>query len=56
MEHNIKRHRYLTGGEATKFMGNGAERGIESTRFALRTYKRLLYLTQEHSTLAQAPL
>ena len=39
---------YLTGGEATKYMGDGVERGIESTRFALRTYKRLLYLVQEH--------
>lgn len=44
----LKRHRYLTGGEATNFMGNGVDRGIESTVFTLRTYKRLLYLTQEH--------
>jgi len=44
----LKRHRYLTGGEATQYMVDEEERGIESTRFALRTYKRLLYLVQEH--------
>ncbi len=44
----LKRHRYLTGGEATQYMVDDEERGIESTRFALRTYKRLLYLTEEH--------
>ncbi len=44
----LKRHRYLTGGEATQSMVDEEERGIESTRFALRTYKRLLYLTEEH--------
>lgn len=44
----LKRHRYLTGGEATQYMVDEEERGIESTRFALRTYKRLLYLTEEH--------
>ena len=44
----LKRHRYLTSGEATQYEVDEEERGIESTRFALRTYKRLLYLAQEH--------
>ena len=43
----LRRHRYLSSGEATGFMSED-KRGIESTRFALRTYKRLLYLTEEH--------
>ena len=43
----LKRHRYLTAGQAVGFMSD-KDRGVESTRFALRTYKRLLYLAQEH--------
>ena len=44
----LKQHRYLTSGEARRSMVDPEHRGIESTRFALRTYKRLLYLTEEH--------
>ena len=43
----FQRHRYLTEGEAAKFQDLD-QRGIESTRYAFRTYKRLLYLVQEH--------
>jgi dipeptidase len=42
-----KRHRYLTEGEARKFM-DAERRGIESTRYAFRASKRLYYLTSEH--------
>lgn len=45
----FQRHRYLTEGEATRFQ-DVAQRGIESTRYAFRVYKRLLYLVQEHQT------
>jgi len=42
-----KRHRYLTEREASKSIDPNS-RGIESTRFAFRSYKRLFYLTKEH--------
>lgn len=42
-----KKHRYLTEGEASKFVDSNL-RGIESTRYAFRVYKRLFYLTKEH--------
>jgi dipeptidase len=43
----FRRHRYLTEGEAAKFQ-DADQRGLESTRYAFRVYKRLLYLVQEH--------
>ena len=43
----FKRHRYLTAGEADRFQ-DVDHQGLESTRFAFRTYKRLFYLTKEH--------
>ena len=43
----FQRHRYLTEGEAATFQ-DVEQRGIESTRYACRVYKRLLYLVQEH--------
>lgn len=43
----FKRHRYLTAGEADRFQ-DPDHQGLESTRFAFRTYKRLFYLTREH--------
>jgi hypothetical protein len=42
-----QRHRYLTEGEAARFM-DPAWQGVESTRSAFRVYKRLYYLTREH--------
>lgn len=42
-----KRHRYLTEGEASR-MQDVESRGIESTRYAFQSYKRLFYLTAEH--------
>jgi dipeptidase len=42
-----KRHRYLTEGEAARFQDQDWQ-GIESTRYAMRVYKRLFYLTSEH--------
>ena len=42
-----KKHRYLTEGEASKFV-DPKFRGIESSRYAFRSYKRLFYLTKEH--------
>ncbi len=42
-----KKHRYLTEKEASKFVDPNF-RGIESTRYAFRVYKRLFYLTKEH--------
>src|SRR5262249_33617222 len=42
-----KRHRYLTEGEARKFL-DPEWQGVESTRYAFRVYKRLYYLTKEH--------
>jgi hypothetical protein len=41
------RHRYLTGGEAARFQ-DPAHRGLESTRYAFRVFKRLYYLVTEH--------
>jgi hypothetical protein len=41
------RHRYLTEGEASKFMDREWQ-GIESTRYAFGVFKRLFYLTSEH--------
>jgi dipeptidase len=43
----FKRHRYLTEGEAARFM-DGDWQGVESTHYAFRTFKRLFYLTSEH--------
>jgi dipeptidase len=43
----FKRHRYLTAGEADRFQ-DPDQQGLESTRFAFRTFKRLFYLTKEH--------
>ena len=43
----FKRHRYLTVGEADRFQ-DPDHQGLESTRFAVRTFKRLFYLTKEH--------
>lgn len=43
----FKRHRYLTAGEADRFQ-DPEQQGLESTRFAVRTFKRLFYLTKEH--------
>lgn len=42
-----KRHRYLTAGEADRFM-DPKWQGIESTTFAFQVYKRLFYLVSEH--------
>jgi hypothetical protein len=42
-----QRHRYLTEGEASRFM-DGEWQGIESTRYAFGVFKRLFYLTSEH--------
>lgn len=43
----FKRHRYLSSGEAKRFMTE-SHRGLESTRYAFRIFKRLFYLTEEH--------
>lgn len=43
----FRRHRYLTAGEAERTV-DPAERGLESTRYANRAVKRLLYLVDEH--------
>jgi dipeptidase len=43
----FKRHRYLTEGEAARFM-EPSERGLESTRYAFQVFKRLFYLVDEH--------
>lgn len=42
-----QRHRYLTEGEASRFMDRQWQ-GVESTRYAFNVYKRLFYLTSEH--------
>jgi dipeptidase len=42
-----RRHRYLTAGEAERII-DGPQQGLESSRFADRAVKRLLYLTDEH--------
>jgi len=41
------RHRYLTEGEAGRFM-DPAWQGVESTQYAFSVYKRLFYLVSEH--------
>lgn len=41
-------HRYLTAGEAERPSIDPTQRGVESTRFADRAVKRLLYLVNEH--------
>jgi len=41
-------HRYLSSGQARDAYIDEEIRGSESTRFALRTYKRLRYLMEEH--------
>jgi dipeptidase len=43
----FRRHRYLTAGEAERTV-DPVERGLESTRYANRAVKRLLYLVDEH--------
>src|SRR5262245_48762335 len=45
----FQRHRYLTEREAARFQDLD-QRGLESTRYAFRVYKRLLYLVQEHQS------
>jgi len=42
-----KRHRYLTAGEADRFMDSKWQ-GIESTTFAFQVFKRLFYLVSEY--------
>ncbi|HJO04795.1 MAG TPA: C69 family dipeptidase [Acidobacteriota bacterium] len=44
----LKYHRYLSSGQARDAYVDEEVRGLESTRFALRTYKRLRYLMEEH--------
>ncbi len=43
----FKWHRYLTEGEASRFMEEGRQ-GLESTRSAFHEFKRLFYLVKEH--------
>jgi dipeptidase len=43
----FRRHRYLTAGEAERTV-DPLQRGLESTRYANRAVKRLLYLVDEH--------
>src|SRR5262245_48848999 len=43
----FKWHRYLTEGEAGRFM-NAEFQGLESTRYAFQEFKRLFYLVKEH--------
>jgi len=43
----FRRHRYLTAGEAERTV-DPTQRGLESTRYANRAVKRLLYLVDEH--------
>jgi dipeptidase len=43
----FRRHRYLTAGEAERTV-DASQRGLESTRYANRAVKRLLYLVDEH--------
>ncbi len=44
----FKRHRYLTAGEASREVIDPADVGLESTRFAFRSCKRLYYLATAH--------
>lgn len=46
-----QRHRYLTAGEAERQNIDAAQQGLESTRYADRAVKRLLYLADEHRDL-----
>ncbi|MFN0172052.1 MAG: C69 family dipeptidase [Bryobacteraceae bacterium] len=43
-----RRHRYLTAGEADRSSIEAAQQGLESTNYANRAVKRLLYLVNEH--------
>jgi hypothetical protein len=43
----FQRHRYLTAGEDQRSV-DPMQRGLESTRYANRAVKRLLYLVEEH--------
>jgi hypothetical protein len=43
----FKWHRYLTEGEAGRFM-DAEFQGLESTRYAFQEFKRLFYLVKEH--------
>jgi dipeptidase len=43
----FKRHRYLSAGEAERYMDK-AWQGVESTQYAFQVFKRLFYLTSEH--------
>lgn len=43
----FKQHRYLTSGEAARFIGKDNIQ-LESTRYAFRVFKRLYYLTEAH--------
>jgi dipeptidase len=43
-----QQHRYLTAGEAERGSIDPTQRGVESTHFADRAVKRLLYLVNEH--------
>ena len=45
---SFKYHRYLSSGQARDAYIDEEVRGLESTRFSLRTYKRLRYLMEEH--------
>jgi len=56
--HEYKKHRYLTAGESALFINpemdmpeqsSTVSQAIESTRSAFATYKRLFYLTMQHS-------
>lgn len=44
----FKRHRYLTAGEASREVIDPADLGLESTRYAFRSCKRLFYLATAH--------
>jgi dipeptidase len=46
-----RRHRYLTAGEAERQNIDPVQQGLESTKYADREVKRLLYLVSEHRDL-----
>jgi dipeptidase len=46
-----RRHRYLTAGEADRQNIDPVQQGLESTNYADRAVKRLLYLVNEHRDL-----
>ena len=48
MPPEFKKHRYLTEGEAARTFIDPEFQGIESTRYACRSFKRLFYLMKEH--------